>query len=104
MRFGKNARHVSGILDGLIARWETGTVKKGNAIRKAWRAASGEETSKHSRPVSLKNGVLMVIVEDSVWLYKLTLEKFTIKNKFNNTYTGRNKANDIRFRVGSIDI
>ncbi len=104
MRLRKDARHVGGILDGLITKLEKGAVKKGNAVRMAWRAASGEETAKHTRPVSLKNGVLMVIVENSVWLYKLTLEKMDIMNKFNNVYTGRKKANNIRFRVGSTDI
>ena len=94
---------MGGILDGLIAKWEQGTVKKGNAVRMAWIAASGEETAKHTRPVSLKNGVLMIIVENSSWLYTLTMTKGAIMNKFNNVYTGRKKVNNIRFRVGSID-
>jgi predicted nucleic acid-binding Zn ribbon protein len=102
--FRKDAKHVGGILDGLINKLEKGTVKKGNAIRIAWIAACGEETGKHARPVSLKNGVLMVIVDNSVWLYKLTLEKLDLKNKFNNVYTGRKKVDNIRFRVGSTDI
>lgn len=102
--FRKDTRHVKGILDGLITKWEQGSVKKGNAVRRAWTSAAGEDTAKHTRPVSLKNGVLMVIAEDSVWLYKLTLEKAQIMNKFNNVYTGRLKAQTIRFRVGALDI
>ncbi|MFC1644273.1 DUF721 domain-containing protein [Candidatus Omnitrophota bacterium] len=96
-------RHVKGILDGLLQKWEQGTVRKGNAVREAWVAAVNEETKKHARPVSLKKGTLMVIVENSTWLYELTLKKKGILEKFNKNYTGRHKAQDMRFRVGDMD-
>ena len=45
----------------------------------------------------------MVIVENSSWLYKLTLEKKRTIEKFNEGYPGRKKVKDIRFRVGVLD-
>lgn len=99
----RDARHVRGIVDDLIQRWEHGAVKKTNAVMGAWCEAVEERTRKHTRPISLKNGVLMVIVENSSWLYELTLEKKGIIEKFNDGYTGRKKAKDIRFRVGVLD-
>lgn len=99
----QEARHVKGVLDGLLKKWEEGAVKKGTAVRQAWMAAAGDEARKHAHAVSLKNGALMVIVENSVWLYKLTLDKKDILERFNETYSGRKKARDIRFRVGSVD-
>ncbi len=100
----KGARHVGWVVDGLLRKLEQRTVKKANAVMAAWAAAAGEEEKKHARPVSLKNGRLMVITENSSWLYKLTLEKKGILERFNANYTGRKKALDIRFRVGSIDV
>ncbi|MEA3488741.1 MAG: DUF721 domain-containing protein [Candidatus Omnitrophota bacterium] len=99
----RGTKHVKGILDGLLRKWEKGTVRKGDAVRSAWAAAAGEKDRQHARPVNLKNGVLMVIVENSSWLYKFTLERRDLLEKFNESYTGRKKAQDIRFRIGVID-
>jgi len=98
-----NPGHVKGIVGGLIRKWETGTVKKGNAVTDAWLASVEEDTKGHARPVSFKKGILMVIVENAPWLYRLTVEKRTILAKFNENYTGRKKATDIRYRIGDID-
>jgi predicted nucleic acid-binding Zn ribbon protein len=57
----------------------------------------------HAKPVSFRNGILMVIVENSSWLYELTLEKKEILEKFNATYAGRKKARDIRYRIGVME-
>ncbi|GEM_PF-769690 len=98
-----NAGHIGKILDGLLRTWERGPARKGDAVRAAWAAATKGETKKHARPISLKRGVLLVLVEDSSWLYELTIEKKDILKRFNENYTGRKKAADIRFRVGDLD-
>ena len=97
-------RHVRGVIAGLLQKWQKGTYKKANAVMLAFSSAVEEEAKKHARPVSLKNGTLMIIVENSPWLYKLTLEKKKILKTFNEKYTGRKKAKEIRFRVGDINI
>jgi len=99
----RGTKHVRGVLDGLLRKWEQGPVKKGSAVRKAWLDAAEDEVSAHARPVSLKNGTLLILVENSSWLYKLTMEKKDILRKFNENYTGRKKAADIRFRIGALD-
>ncbi len=96
----RHTPHIKGIVDGLLQKWETGNVKKGAAVKAAWQTAVAEKDLQQAYPVSLKNGVLTVIVENSTRLYKLTLEKRKIIEKFNKNYTGRKKAKDIRFRVG----
>lgn len=98
-----NTRHVRGIIDSLLQKLEKGAVKRG-AVFTAWEAATEEETRAHARPVSLKKGKLMVIVENSPWLYKLTMEKRNILEKFNEHYIGRKKAADIRFRIGDPEV
>lgn len=98
----REAKHVRGILDELLRKIETGA-KKTNAVSEAWRDAIDEEIRAHARPISMKNGVLMIAAQDSVWAYKLMLEKKEIIKKFNEKYTGRKKATEIRLRVGAAE-
>jgi len=100
----KKPRDIEDILGGLLRKLEREKVKKGNAVQLAWRKAAGEDAVCHTQPVSFKKGDLMVIVENSTWLYKLTLEKIKIKKLFNEAYTGRQKLKNIRFRVGKTDL
>jgi len=97
----KHAGHVKGIIDGLINELEKKTAPKGSAVMDAWSAAVEKGALAHSRPVSYKKAVLVVVVENSSWLYKMTLEKNKILKKFNDSYSGRVKAKEIRFRIGT---
>lgn len=99
----KENKHVRFIVEDLMGKLEKGNLKKGKAIRDAWAIAAGEKALRHTRPVSLKKGELVVLTEDSTWLYKLTLEKREILKRFNGTYTGRKKPEKIRFRIGSLE-
>lgn len=99
----KRTGHVKHVLSELISKWEKDKVRKGGAVREAWAFAVGEDAKKHTKPVSLKNGTMVVITEDTSWLYRLTLEKRKILSKFNEKYSGRKKPVDIRFRIGSLD-
>lgn len=94
---------VDDILKGLVERLEKTGLEKGNETRNAWAKAAGEEAVVHTQPLSFKKGVLMVIVENSVWLYKLTVEKKGIIKRFNEEYQGRQKLVELRFRVGEIE-
>ena len=96
----EEARRIEGIVNGLLRNLQTKKVKKASAVKDAWEAATKKETKEHAHIVNYKKGVITVIVENSSWLYKLTLEKRNILEKFNQNYRGRKKAGDIRFRVG----
>ncbi len=98
-----SGRHVKGIISSLLKRWEGQDLKKGTAVRDAWQCSVEEDAKGHSYPVSLKGGVLMVIVDNPPWLYKLTLDKRKIIAAFNKSYQGRKKIKGIRFRVGTWD-
>lgn len=99
----KETRHVGGIVDDLLQKWETGKAKKGNAVKDAWIKAVGKNINDHAHPVNFRNNNLTVIVDNSTWLYKLTIEKKELLRKFNEEYSGRKKAENIRFRVGSFN-
>ncbi len=103
MNTRKRPEHLEKIVSGLIRKWEKGKRKKGDAVRAAWATAAGSQAAGHAQAVSFKKGMLMVIVENSTWLYKMTMGKREIITGFNHNYTGRQKLTDIRFRVGKTE-
>lgn len=50
-----------------------------------WRRAVGNEIKKHTKPYSIENGVLVVLVDNSAWMNELTFLKTEILKKL-NTY------------------
>ncbi|MFH1395626.1 MAG: DUF721 domain-containing protein [Candidatus Omnitrophota bacterium] len=99
----KDAHHLRDVMNKLFHKLEKGAAKKGNAVIEAWDESVGEEIKTHAVPVNFKKGTLVIIVENSSWLYKLTFEKTNIIKKFNQKYKGTKKVSDIRFRVGVIE-
>jgi len=94
---------IKDVVGSFLKKLEGGAAKKGSAVVAAWQSVAGDEAKDHSQPVSFKKGKLIIVVENSVWLYKMTLEKRTLLKKFNEQYEGRKKAEDIRFRVGVVE-
>ncbi len=98
-----NTSHVRRVVGDLLGRLEKSKVKRANAVLDAWMEVTGEEEKCHARPVSMRNGVLTVIVDNAPWMYKFTLEKRKLLCSMNEVYSGRKKIKDIRFRVGCIE-
>ena len=68
-----------------------------------WEKAAGKKAAKHTRPALLKRKRLVVNVSDSSWLYKLTLEKVALIEKFNqNIENPKKRIKELRFRIGEI--
>ena len=67
-------------------------------IWKLWDSAVGEKIAEHARPSSIKKGVLVVKVSDSVWLQELEFMAETIKEKLNNSIQ-RQAVKKIRFKL-----
>jgi predicted nucleic acid-binding Zn ribbon protein len=78
-------------------------VQESIAYTRIWRQVIGKNIEKRTRPVALKNGVLFIEVEDSVWLYQLTLLKDKIINDF-NSHTVEALITDIIFRNMGISL
>ena len=103
MNRGKKTQYLEDIVRSLVRKWEKEKKERGKDVFAAWNVAVGEKAAARAMPVSFKKGVLMVIVENSTWLYNLTMEKRMIIKKFNENYTGRAKVSEVRFRVGKIE-
>lgn len=67
-------------------------------IGELWRNAAGRTAGRHSRPVSLRKGKLVVVVGESSFLYDLTLRKKEILKNLSGELGGRIK--EIQFRIG----
>jgi len=72
------------------------------SLFKAWEEAVGEKTAKHTKPVFFKEKRLIVNVSDSPRLYKLTLEKKKLIERFNKNMKGKKKIKELQFRIGDI--
>jgi len=68
-------------------------------IWKLWDAVVGKKIAEHARPFSIKKGILLVMVTDSIWLQELEFKTEGIKERLNNKLQ-RKAIKKIRFRVG----
>ncbi len=70
-------------------------------IREAWKAAAGKEAADHSRPTALRRKSLLVQVDDSSWLYQITLGKEKILEKLQEML-GKEAIETIQLRIGDL--
>ena len=68
-------------------------------IWKLWDGVVGKKIAEHARPFSIKKGILLVMVTDSIWLQELEFKTEGIKEKLNSKLQ-RKAIKKIRFRVG----
>ena len=64
-----------------------------------WEEAVGKTISRRAKAISLRNDILFVRVQNSVWLQELSMLKEGIIEKI-NTLVGKDVVRDIVFRVG----
>jgi predicted nucleic acid-binding Zn ribbon protein len=74
----------------------------GEELEEAWKKAAGKRAASHTRTVSLRKARLVINVDDSGWLYELTLKKRELLVKIEDKLKGR-AIKEIRFRVGDVN-
>ena len=70
-------------------------------IRDAWGEAAGNRAAAHTKPVLIKKSVLTVNVDNSGWLYELTIKKGKLLEKLDGKIRGKH-LKGLRFRIGEI--
>ena len=95
----KSFTHVKDVIDNLFSTSALSTDFHDMEIWKLWDSVVGKKIAEHARPSSIKKGVLMVKVSDSVWLQELEFMAETIKEKLNSRIQ-RQAIKKIRFKVG----
>lgn len=83
----------------IVKRILTTIDKDHNNIYSAWEKAISGRLRKHTKPVHIKRGTLVVNVDNPGWLYTLSLDKERLL-KILNMYIKEIK--DIRLRIGEV--
>lgn len=64
-----------------------------------WKELVGEKGLEHSRPATLRRGILLVRVDSSVWLQNLVMRKRALLKGLKRTL-GKDRISEIQFRIG----
>jgi hypothetical protein len=91
--------HIRDVVEAIFALPNYPLDLEDMKIWKLWDEAVGAEIANHARPSSIKNGVLVVKVSDSVWLQELGFRAHEIIERINSALQ-REAIKKIRLRVG----
>jgi predicted nucleic acid-binding Zn ribbon protein len=72
------------------------------SLRKKWPEIAGTLVSRNATPLSIRNGVLTVVVRNHAWAQELRMSKTTMIGRIRETLGERIPVSDIRFTVGSV--
>lgn len=86
--------HISQTLKGVIKGIEQKQSSPVNEVFRLFKASLASRERRHVKCNVLKNGVLTVNVDSSVWLYQLSFKKEDLLKKIG--------IKDIRFRIGDL--
>lgn len=91
---------IKNIVEDIIKKIEPEKIFKTEVLNSSWAKAIGEDNLRHAKPVEVKNKVLIVHVDSSSWLHKLTMEKARLLTRLRNDL-GEDIIEDIRLRIGA---
>jgi len=89
---------IRDVLDGILSSLGDGKVSQAGILGAAWAKAIGEAEAKHAKPIDMREGVLIVHVDSSSWLHKLTMEKMRILTQIKNEL-GESSIKDVKLRI-----
>ncbi len=92
---------IADIVKSVFAKLENEKSFTKEDIEDQWKALVGPRAAGHTRPASLRKGILTVFVDSSGWLQQMTLEKRKTLKQLKRTF-GKDKILGIHFKVGEI--
>ena len=95
----KNLTPIGDIVKTVFARLENEKTFSKEDIEEQWKVFVGPAGAKHTRPASLRKGVLTVFVDSSGWMQEMSLQKRKILKQLKRQF-GKDKISGIQFRVG----
>ena len=98
----KDAAPLSSILDAFLESLRIPHVAFLVSLRKRWPDIAGPLVSRNASPLSLRNGVLTIVVRNHAWAQELRMSKTTLIGRIRETVGERIPVSDIRFTVGSL--
>lgn len=89
---------IKDVVEGVIKKLG---VSKAEKINSSWAKAIGESNIQHARPVEVKDKTLIVHVDSSSWLHKLSMEKVQLLTLLKDDL-GEEIVADIKLRIGAL--
>ena len=96
----KEPEKAGKILERLTARMGIAARLEREKAVVLWEEAVGKNIARRAQAVSVRNGILFVVVQNSAWLQELSLLKEGIIEKVNSAI-GTDVVKDIVFRIGN---
>lgn len=97
----KEAVAIRDVVGDIIKKLKTGRGLQAEALSACWATIIGEENLRHAKPVDLREGILIVHVDSSSWIHKLSMEKPRILIKMKEKI-GEGIIKDIKLRIGPL--
>jgi hypothetical protein len=94
--------HIGAIIGQMLRESHGETYVKSSEAILRWREIVGEQIARQAQPESLKNGVLLVLVQNSVWLSQLRFMAEELQKKLNRELASH-EIKEIHFRQGQLD-
>ena len=70
-------------------------------VENQWKALVGQAAAKHTRPASLRKGVLTVFVDSSGWMQQMAFQKRKTLKQLKSKF-GKDRISAIHFKIGEI--
>ena len=87
---------INKILDDFMKKTDMGRRIKRAKVFTIWKDAVGLQISRVSRPIKLDEHVLIVAVDDSVWMDGLSFQKENIRGKLNALLEDDQRIDEIK--------
>jgi len=92
---------VNTVLAKIFQEIEEKKSKEGS-ILETWEKVAGKGIARHSRPISLQGGTLIINVDRSAWLYELNLCRPLLMRRLKKELSHWTDLRELRFRIGSV--
>jgi len=92
-------RKIGDVISNLFARRGYAQVQFGAGLQQAWAEAAGESLAQHSRPTTVRRGVLQITVENSAVMQELTFQKAKLLSRMKELLATE-KIRELRFQIG----
>lgn len=102
LRNKEQSRHIGAIINQLLSEQQRFGRLYGSQVLNRWQEVVGSQIARQAQPESLKEGVLRVRVENSVWLNHLHFLGEELRTKLNRVLP-QPEIKEIRFRQGPLD-
>ena len=101
MKKEDSLQDLKSLLHSIVSGMEGVPLQEQLRIQDMWEAVVGPHIAKKASPEGVKNGILFVSVESSVWMQELTFMKQQILERLTQSCESSG-VKDIRFKLGKI--